>query len=271
MANYKTEATAADLADELARRTGLPAAWGYVSGVPTVRLGEVTLKTAGGIAIQVQDRRNEGDAGWDALPGFSNVSQNVYNTGTLKIVSEGLVDVSVTPAYATGTYTATGVNVDTQTVTINGVVLTSKTVPVTTSDYAIGADSVAAAQALKNCINNHPQLKNLVLASGVAAIITLTAKMPGAAGNAITTTETQTNGSFAAGVLGGGAGTSQGAVTPLGIEMKVWAACAKRGMKVEVWETAVGTPPMSDFSTMATSYLQGEFYPNDFWPIQGQA
>ena len=269
MSNYKTEATAYDLADELARRTGLPCTWGYVSGVPTVRVGVTTLKTAGGIAIQIQDRRGEADGNWDALPGFNGTSQPVYNTGVAKLVSEALVDVSVAPAFATGTLTLTNPTPLDNNVVINGVTLTAGT------HFVAGATDDISATNLAAAINAHPTLSGLVTAvanpggAGNSTVV-ITAKIAGAAGNAITTTETATAAAWGGATLTGGAGASQGAVLSQGVFMKVWAAVSKRGLKVEHWQTAVGTPPMSDNSTMSTSYFQGEFFPNDFWPLSGQ-
>jgi phage tail sheath gpL-like len=265
MSNYKAEATARDLAVELAQRTGLPCTFDFVSGVPTLTLGLTAIARGGGATIQVQDQRGENTGGWYALPGYGSVGQPVYTTGVVKIITEALVDVSVAVAYATGTYTASGVNVDTQTVTIAGVVLTSRTTPLVESDFALGSSAATAGDALRNCINAHSTLKQLVVASGTGASVVVTARLPGVVGNGITTTETQTNGSWGAGTLGSGAGASNGSVMSADAFQEVFDAIAKRGLKIEHWQTAIGTTPI----TTNTSYLQSEFYPNIYWPVSG--
>jgi hypothetical protein len=273
MANYKTEATAYELANELARRTGLSCVWTYISGVPSVVIGETRTKNAGGMVVQIQDQRGEADGNWDALPGFNGSPQPVYTTGVAKIVSEALVDVSAAKAFATATTTYTGVSIAAETVTINGVVLTARAAPANENEFLVGGTTNASATNLRAAINAHSILKGLVAATGTAGAVIVTALLAGAAGNAITVAEAQTNAGAWSGsgtALGGGAGVSNGSVVPLDLQMKVWAAVAKRGCKIEIYQTVAATPPMSDSITMNTSYFVGEFFPNEFWPLQGQ-
>lgn len=273
MSNYKTEAVASEVLDELVRRTGLAGTWNYVSGVPTVFLGATQIKTGGGLVIQILDQRGDADAGWDALPGsgFSNATngQPVYTTGVAKVINESQVDVSAAAAFATGTLTLTDGQAITalSTITINGVILTEGT------DFARGADDNASATAIANAINAHPLLKTLVTATatlGAPSTVTITAKVAGAAGNAITTAESAANAAFGGGTLTGGAGGGQSMVTPLSLFVKVWAALAKRGLKMEFWQTAAGTAPVnSGTGALNTNYFQADFFPAEFWTLSG--
>lgn len=121
---------------------------------------------------------------------------------------------------AQGTYTASGAFTDTQTVVIGGKTYTSQTT-LTNSDgnFLIGASAAESLQNLYDAINltpgsivgvkyatattRHPQ----VYAHAVTATtLVVKAKHPGTSGNLITTTETQTNGSWGAGTLASGAG-----------------------------------------------------------------
>jgi hypothetical protein len=63
----------------------------------------------------------------------------------------------------------------------------------------------------------------------------------------------------------GGAGASFGSMMPMDTLVEVIADLGRRGLKVEHWQTAVGTTPI----TTNTSYLQAEFYPNNIWPVSG--
>ena len=125
------------------------------------------------------------------------------------------VDISgdATAAAQTLTVAATPTTED-DTVTIGETVYTFLTEPLAAYDVAIGADAEEAIDNLVDAINGdlegtdaHPDV-TAVKAS--ASTMTVTAKVPGAAGNSIATTETFTDGSSVWGstVLAGGADPS---------------------------------------------------------------
>jgi hypothetical protein len=273
MSNYKTEATASEVADELIRRTKLTAPWGYVSGVPTVSLGDVGVKYGGGVVIQILDRRGEVDQGWDALPSFINNVQPVYNTGVAKIITESTVDVSQAAAFASNVLTVgNGANTPFPaggTITIDGVVLTEGV------DFLRGATDDNSVLAIANAINANPLLAPVISATYVQggagnSTVTVTADFQGAQFNNITTvTNAGAVAVWTSGTLTGGAGSSFSGVTPFATFLKVIGVVAKRGLKLELWQTPTGTPPMTG-TALNTSYFQGDFFPNDFWPISGQ-
>jgi phage tail sheath gpL-like len=135
--------------------------------------------------------------------------------------------VPVAPVRASGTITFSDVNVDTKVVTINGVIYASATAPATDGStprqYDVKGTAGAAAQALADAINAgngqgaeaaavasattfgtgaapHPD----VYASVSGAVCTITARVPGTAGNAITLTTDETNALASAATLTGG-------------------------------------------------------------------
>lgn len=91
-------------------------------------------------------------------------------------------------AKATGTVTfTTGAPVNDDSVTVNGVAFTFKTVPAGPNQIAIPASINAAATALRDAINNSidPAVSQ-VTASAATGVVTITADDAGTAGNAIT-------------------------------------------------------------------------------------
>lgn len=271
MSNYKAEALAYELASILATRTGLPCAVKPTSGLPEVRVGTPEYPDAGGVTIVCQDQRAEEDLGWDALPGFPvpNV-QPVYTLGVAKVITESTEALSGVEVKASGTLTIGG-GVDAPftalaTITIGNTVLTEGT------DFAAGATDATSATAIANAINAHPVLKQLVTAvatlggGGLDSTVVITSKIAGLGPNNLATTETAGSASWGAATLTGGSGSfSSSNKTPAFTMMKIWAELAKRGVKLELWQTAEGDAPTS----ANTSYKQAEFNPNEFWPLNG--
>jgi phage tail sheath gpL-like len=106
------------------------------------------------------------------------------------------VQTKVNAVKATGTITLSS-HVATNTVTINGVTLTADT------DYAVGGDDSETATALAAAINADSDLDGLVSAAADAAVVTLTALIPGELGNAVTLA-ISANGSVSAARMSGG-------------------------------------------------------------------
>ena len=114
------------------------------------------------------------------------------------------------------TFSGTGTANDT--VTIGGVVYKLVAVPADPNDIDIGADAATSAANLAAAINGAAGAGTLygtgtvpnphVTASVADAVVTLTAKQPGAAGNAVAVAESGTGTSFAGGAtaLAGGIG-----------------------------------------------------------------
>lgn len=81
MANYKAEATAQQIADELAVRLSTTASVDLSGTDPVVTITSAAAG-GGGFLVKVLDQRAGVDAGFKALPGFGSVTQPVY-TGTV--------------------------------------------------------------------------------------------------------------------------------------------------------------------------------------------
>lgn len=173
--------------------------------------------------------------------GAASASEYVVCSGVERIISVlGCVPVGTAPATvvapvaATGTVTFSDVNVDTKLVTIDGIIYASATAPATDGttprSYDVEATAAAAAQGLADAINAgngqgaevaalpgastfgtgaapHPSVK----ASVSGAVVTLTARVPGSAGNAITLTTNETNAVVSGATLAGGADVVAGA------------------------------------------------------------
>lgn len=115
---------------------------------------------------------------------------------------------------ATGTVTFTGQPLNTETVTIDGRVYTFKTVLAAADDILIGATANDTAANLAAAINDSGvegtnygtgTTVNLdVTAAAVAGVVTLTAILPGTAGNAVTLAEAATNVAVSGATLTGG-------------------------------------------------------------------
>ncbi len=117
---------------------------------------------------------------------------------------------------AIGTLTVTANPLDTETVTIGATTYTFNTVLGGANSVLIGVDSEASLFNLKSAINAEAGAGSLYGTSTVQNVqasaaelpdpqLRITARTPGAAGNAIATTETLSNGSFGAATLQGGA------------------------------------------------------------------
>lgn len=139
-----------------------------------------------------------------------------------------------TGSRAQGVLTVTGAVSNGQTVTLNGLVYTFKTVLAVAGDVLIGAGIESALQNLADAVNSVPETVGIAYANGTVEntfmasewspspgvapgsfTLTFYAKTGGVAGNAYTTTEAMANGSFAAGTLSGGVGDAiSGIPTP---------------------------------------------------------
>jgi len=123
---------------------------------------------------------------------------------------------------ADGLLTITANPLDTETVTLNGVVYTFKATMTAAYDVQIGANMEESLENLQAAVNANPDLVNVAyyvgtvanpfmranaprLITGPAWTLGLYATVSGSAGNAYTTTETLSAGSFGAGTLTGGA------------------------------------------------------------------
>lgn len=131
------------------------------------------------------------------------------------------IDVSVSsadPVAASATCTLVSV-ADADTVTVAGTVLTAKTSPSGSAQWARGGatDTVDAA-AFVACVNAHATVKQYVTASQVAGVVTLTANIKGVIGNLITLTSSSntTLAVTGSGKLASGAGGVVGTQTTFG-------------------------------------------------------
>jgi len=135
-----------------------------------------------------------------------------YQIGVSDSFPMGLANLDIITAVegvavaATGELTFSGTGTAADTITINGQAITLVASGATGFQANVGASATLTAQAVKAVINANPSTF-LVSASGLAAVLTLTAHTPGTGGNSITTTEAGTNTSFGGATLSGGTGT----------------------------------------------------------------
>lgn len=136
----------------------------------------------------------------------------------LTSTATGLTYTATVGALATGVLTFAANAVAGETVLINGRVYTWVTAltAATNDQVVVGASTAVSTVNLTDAINGNPLTRGAlfstytvanadVTAVSGATTVTLSAKSKGVAGNAITTTETMTQGSFAAGTLASGA------------------------------------------------------------------
>lgn len=150
------------------------------------------------------------------------------------------------------------------TVTIAGTVLTEGV------DFAAGASAKTSAVAIAAAINANATLSPRVMAyatqGAATSTVTVVYRYVGVAGNVVTTVTNDAVATWGAATLTGGTGpAADSLVMPAANFMKIWAELAKRGLKLELWETNAGTAPTSG----ASSVLVAEFFPNLYWPLSG--
>lgn len=121
-------------------------------------------------------------------------------------------------AQATGTITFTGLPVADETVTVNGQVYVFKASASTALQVTIGADGPATATNLATKINAN---STAVTASVAAGVVTLHALAAGAAGNAVTLTETATNVAASGATLAGGVDAQLGMLMTAGKSLQI--------------------------------------------------
>jgi hypothetical protein len=135
------------------------------------------------------------------------------SAGNAITVAESTNNMTITKAmggatadHASGTLTFGGVSVNTQTVTINGTVVTFTTAAAdgTANTAQVGGTATASAQNLKATINAFPGDFG-VTASGDGAVLALTAIAEGAAGNLVTLAHSNTVPTLSGTTLTGGA------------------------------------------------------------------
>lgn len=122
-------------------------------------------------------------------------------------MAQAYVYSTVGTVRASGTVTCTVASVvdGTDEVVIAGTTLAVEASPATQSEFLKGASNAACATNLAACINAHTTLSKIVRASASAAVVTITAKVPGPIGNLITLTETGNGFAVSGAVLASGA------------------------------------------------------------------
>jgi hypothetical protein len=159
---------------------------------------------------------------------YEEVSHTDHAIKQLQSVNQEVVAGVVAALAATAVLTIVDTNnaVDGETVTIGSKVYTFQdTLTNVANNVLIGVDDDASCANLAAAINGdagagttyaaYTNPSTEVTAVAGTFIVTLTAVVKGTAGNAIVTTETMTQGSFAAGTMGSGAGNV--AVTDIGL------------------------------------------------------
>lgn len=147
------------------------------------------------------------------------------NRTAVRYAKEASYAAAIGGAYSTGAYTFSGAPSNADTVTINGLVYTFKTGSlVAARDVAAGASAAAAAANLAAAIIADPANAGTSFYSGTLAhpdvvayassgVCTLYAKLHGAGGDAITTTESSTAITVGGGTLAGGADSNYATMT----------------------------------------------------------
>lgn len=117
-------------------------------------------------------------------------------------IRPGVVQTKVAAVKASGTVTLAA-HVATNTVTINGVVLTAVSGAAGADQYDISGGMTTGAASLAAAINANTTLDGMVVATSNLAVVTVTALLPGEIGNAVTLA-ISANGSVSAARMSGG-------------------------------------------------------------------
>jgi hypothetical protein len=112
------------------------------------------------------------------------------------------VRTRVNSVQATGTITLSS-HVATDTVTVNGIVFTCVASGATGNQYNVGGSDTLTGDNLAAAINANATLSGMLTAANAAGVVTLTAIVPGALGNAVTLA-ISAHGSVSAARLAGG-------------------------------------------------------------------
>jgi phage tail sheath gpL-like len=119
----------------------------------------------------------------------------------------GKVITSLNAVKATGTITLSS-HVNTNTVTVNGIVFTCVSSGATGNQYNVGADDTETATNLAAALNANATLDGMVVATSALGVVTLTATVPGEIGNALTLA-ISANGSVSGARMTGGTNGAQ--------------------------------------------------------------
>lgn len=150
---------------------------------------------------------DSGAVGASAIAQFQPVSR----------AEDGLImpwDPLAGAANKAGTFSGVGTAADT--ITVNAVVFTLTASPAVSTDVLIGGTATATAINFAAAVNANPDT-TMVRAVQAAAVVTLYAIDPGAAGNAIAISESSTNFSFAGGATALSGGTAEPKGRAIGI------------------------------------------------------
>jgi phage tail sheath gpL-like len=112
---------------------------------------------------------------------------------------------SADPVAASGTITLASVAAD-DTIVIGGVTLTAKASPSGEAQFSQAGTNTEDAAALAAKINAHSTLSQVITASSLNAVVTVTAKQRGVIGNFITMAQTGGTMTLSAAALAGGTG-----------------------------------------------------------------
>lgn len=161
---------------------------------------------------------------YDGTEGGAQATAVLTSAGACVPASHGQTELTSSGAMVAGThavsvFTSSGVVVEGQTITIGTTVYTATAIPDAPYDVAMGANAEAFLANLKNAINGTLSYGGTVAHTQVVAVasdattLTVRGRVPGTSLNAVATTETFTNGSWADTTLGGGTGASDAGVT----------------------------------------------------------
>jgi hypothetical protein len=166
------------------------------------------------MAIETLDLNISPDDGWTQVatsPTSLLIKPRTFHPWWVAV---GSTTPTVSATRATGTITFTGLPVAAETVTVNGQVYTFRAAVAVANDVLIGVDGSATASNLSAAINagagsgtayGTGTVANAgVTASVVAGVVTVSARVPGTGGNAITLAESATNVAVSGATLTGG-------------------------------------------------------------------
>lgn len=208
---------------------GKPKDGGVTAGVLHLATNMAQVKSYLGTAAaaEAQELFNAGMSRVFVLP-MDNLdlaaAMELYNSEAYTLlISSDYTDAEITVAAAYGTATITAyaslLTTTADTVTVGATVFTAQAAAVTPGDatFQAATSNDATAASLVSQINSHPVASQLVVASAVAAVVTLTAVTAGSSGNNIALVYTDNGASVGmtlahvtSGKITGGAGLTQG-------------------------------------------------------------
>jgi hypothetical protein len=268
MANYKQQVTASELVSSIPVRTGLTAVYGTygASADPIVSVGSVASAGLGGASIRILDQRGGASQGWQTI--IPGQAQTVQTTGVAQILVEATGDAGVVAAKSTGAFVLGPVVAAGIAVNIAGVTLTEGVEWLKGANTGEAATNLSLAIAANSGLGSLVQVVDITVVTVTSRSVNLRAQFAGAWGDQILLASTGAS-IVASGIaMTGGFDTGTGTVMAPVKLFSLIGECIARGCRTELYYVGIGNAPI--FNNFASATLEGEWEPNQYWPLNGR-